>query len=267
MTTTPSTAPDAAYRYWANLLAHRARRLDRDLVSQRVEQTFLELCRDLAPTVSLEIGAHQADFSQWIKREVPPARCVAFEANPYVHEKYSPLLADTGVEYLHLAISATSGTVELAIPREFHNAEQGRRYKKEKTNRMASLSHHRYAEKAETVDVPSVPLDDFVSLADDDVVVAWIDVEGASGPVLSSGEKVLSRASLIYIEVESEQVWDGQWLDLDVARFLAGRGLVPVLRDVQRPHQYNVVFAAAELAVHPRMARLANAAFRRKAAG
>ena len=263
MSVAPPEAHDAGYHFFANLLAHRARRLDRDLVSRRVEQTFLELCRDLTPTLSLEIGAHQADFSQWIKREVPEARCVAFEANPYVHEKYEPRLAGTGVEYLHLAISETNGTVELGIPRQFHNEEKGRRFKKDKTNRMASLSSHRYAEEVDKVSVASTPLDDFVSIGDDDVLVAWVDVEGASGPVLSSGAKVLSRASLVYIEVENEPVWDGQWLDVDVARFFAGCGLVPVLRDVQRPHQYNVVFASAELAAQPRIARLANAAFRR----
>ena len=263
MATTPPQASDAGYLYWANLLAHRARKMDRDVVSDRVEQAFLDLCRDLTPTLSLEIGAHQADFSQWIKREVPSARCVAFEANPYVHKKYAPRLADTGVEYLHLAVSQTHGTVELGIPRQFHNTDRDSRFAKRRTNRMASLGTHRFAEETETVTVPSTPLDDFVSVADDDVVVAWIDVEGASGPVLSSGEKVLSRASLVYIEVESEQVWDGQWLDVDVARFLTGCGLVPVLRDVQRQHQYNVVFAAAGIAADPAIARRANQLFRR----
>jgi hypothetical protein len=110
--------------------------------------------------------------------------------------------------------------------------------------------------------VPSVSLDDFVSVNDDDVVVAWIDVEGASGAVLTSGGRVLSHASLVYIEVETEQVWRGQWLDVDVARYLADCDLVPVLRDIQRPHQYNVVFASAALAATPRMARLCDAVYR-----
>jgi len=263
----PSNAHDAGYLYLANLLAHRARNLPPELVTERVESTFRDLCLELGPTLSVEVGAHEAGFSRWLKSEVPDARCVAFEANPYVHAKFADDHDESGVEYHHLAVSETNGTVELGIPRRLHNPILGRRFRKLRTSRMASLAEHRYAVKTETVSVPSVPLDDFVRAEQDDVVVAWIDVEGASGPVLSSGEKLLSHASLVYIEVENEPVWHGQWLDVDVARFLAGCGLVPVLRDVQRPHQYNVVFAAADLAADPRIASLCNAVFRRPRKG
>lgn len=262
MSAAPKNPHDAGYLYLTQLLAHRARKLPRELVSERVEQAFRDLCIELAPTVSLEVGAHEAAFSRWLKSELPGAHCVAFEANPYVHDKFAEGLAGTGVDYHHLAVSETNGTVDLGIPRRFHNPLLGRRFGKRRTSRMASLARHRYAERTETVPVPSVPLDDFVSIDDDDVVVAWIDVEGASGAVLTSGEKVLSHASLVYIEVENEQVWRGQWLDVDVVRYLADCDLVPVLRDIQRPHQYNVVFASAALAATPRMARLCDAVYR-----
>lgn len=262
MSLAPSNAFEAGYLYLAQLLAHRARQLPRDLVGARVEQVFRDLCIELAPTVSLEVGAHEAEFSRWLKSEIPSAHCVAFEANPFVHEKYADDVDGTGVEYHHLAVSLVNGTVDLGIPRRFHNPLRGHRFRKRRTSKMASLARHRYAERTETVPVPSVPLDDFVSVNDDDVVVAWIDVEGASGPVLRSGEKVLSHASLVYIEVENEPVWKGQWLDVDVARYLGECGLVPVLRDIQRPHQYNVVYVRAELAAAPRMARLCDAVYR-----
>lgn len=262
MSSAPLSVHDAGYRYLTQLLARRARKLPRELVGDRVEQAFRDLCLELGPTVSLEVGAHEAAFSQWLKSEVPSAHCVAFEANPFVHEKFADDLDGTGVEYHQLAVSEVNGTVDLGIPRRLHNPRRNRRFRKRRTSRMASLGHHRWAERTETVPVPSVPLDDFVSINDDDVVVAWIDVEGATGPVLSSGEKVLSHASLVYIEVENEPVWRGQWLDVDVARYLSECGLVPVLRDIQRPHQYNVVFASAELAAAPRMARLCDAVYR-----
>ncbi|WP_183094984.1 FkbM family methyltransferase [Nocardioides stalactiti] len=259
MTMTRLHTGEVSYQAFARPLARRARKLPRDVVTARVADAFRDLCRALQPTVSLEVGAHEAGFSRWIKNEVPDARCVAFEANPYVHQKYDDELAETGVEYHHLAISDVDGTVDLGIPRRLHNTRKGRRFRKLRTSRMASLSRHRYAVRTETVAVPSLPLDDFLHVTDDDVIVAWIDVEGASGPVLTAGREVLSRASLVYIEVENEQVWDDQWLDVDVAAFLAECGLVPVLRDVQRRHQYNVVFAAADLADHPRI-RAARAA-------
>ena len=262
MTVAPDSAQDAGYLYLARLLARRARELPRDLVGARVEQAFRDLCLELAPTVSLEVGAHEAEFSRWLKSEIPSAHCLAFEANPFVHDKFADGLDGTGVDYHHLAVSQVSGTVDLGIPRRFHNPLRGRRYRKRRTSGMASLARHRYAERTETVPVPSVPLDEFVSIDEDDVVVAWIDVEGASGEVLTSGANVLSHASLVYIEVEKEQVWEGQWLDVDVANYLADCGLVPVLRDIQRRHQYNVVFAKAELAATPEMARLCDEVYR-----
>lgn len=262
-TVPPRSATEASFRYLSNVFEHRARKLPRDLVKQRVEELFKTLCLEVEPTIGLEIGAHEAGFSRWLKSEAPGARVVAYEANPYVYEKYVDDVTASGVEYLHLAVSDVKGTVHLGIPRELLNTEVGRRFGKPRTSRMASIAQHRYAEETEMVDVPSVPLDDHLVVNADDVIVAWIDVEGASGPVLSSGRDVLSRASLVYIEVEREQVWDGQWLDVDVAEFLAGCGLVPIVRDTQRPHQYNLVFANAELAADPSVARRCNAVFRR----
>jgi hypothetical protein len=112
---------------------------------------------------------------------------------------------------------------------------------------MASLGVHTKASGQVEVTVPSVRLADFLSLADDERMVAWIDVEGANGPVLESSAEVLDRLDAAYVEVELEETWEGQWLDTDVAVFLKGHGLVPVARDVKRPHQYNVVFVRDRL--------------------
>lgn len=233
----------------------------------RVEEAFRDLCADVAPALGLEIGAHEARFSRWLRTAVPHAQCLAFEANPFVHEKYAAELAEVGVDYRHLAITDVEGTVDLRIPREFYNPEHDRHFSKDRTNPMASLADHRLAEVHDDVPVPAARLDDVVrretDLGDGDDVVAWIDVEGASQQVLSSGEGVLRRAALVYIEVESQPVWDGQWLDVDVARFLAGCDLVPVLRDVQRPGQYNVVYARADIAARPEMARLCELTYRK----
>lgn len=228
---------------------------DRKELSQRVEQAFLDLCRDLRPTLSLELGAHEASFSRWVKQQVPTARCLAFEANPFVHEKYAAGLAEIGVEYVGKALAAENGTVELTIPT--YVFKKARKI----TNRMASLGQHRDAKDATVVQVESVRLDDQVSVGPDDVVVAWVDVEGASEIVLTSSRDVLAHASVVYIEVEKEVVWAGQWLDTDVARFFADLGFVPLMRDRARPHQYNVVFARPDVAGDPGVAAAVEAAY------
>ena len=105
-------------------------------------------------------------------------------------------------------------------------------------------------------------LDDYLTPRPDDRLVAWVDVEGATEIVLGNGPEVLSQTALVYIEVEREAKWDQQWLDVDVARYLAELGFVPIARDNQRRHQYNVIFASAELAADPEVARLTAQAYR-----
>src|SRR5690242_8068677 len=113
-----SAALEGGYRLWSHLWARRARRLPGTLARTRVERAFLGLCAEVAPALSLEVGAHEAGFSRWMTGAVPQAHCLAFEANPFVHEQYSAELAEAGVDYRQLAITDTEGTVDLRIPRE-----------------------------------------------------------------------------------------------------------------------------------------------------
>jgi len=249
---------DAGYLYFRNLFGEYADGFQRDRLGRRVQRLFRELCLRLDPTIGLEIGAHEASFSSWLKEASPATRCLAFEANPYVAEKHRDRVAAAGVEYRHLAVGPTNGPAQLVIPTSVRNKER------RLSNRMASLSQHTETDSAETVEVESVRLDDFLALGPDDRLVAWVDVEGATEVVLGSGPEVLRRTSLIYIEVEREAKWHDQWLDVDVARHLAGLGFVPIARDAQRPHQYNVVFASADLAADPEVARLVADTYRRK---
>lgn len=253
------TSLDAAYRFFSMTTLVRARRLPRNVVKQRAEDTFIDLCDSVAPTVTVEVGAHEGTFSRIMKEHWPGATCVAFEANPHVYEKYDAALTELGVDYRHLAISEVDGTVDLSIPTLLKDRPRPL------TNRVASLGRHRKLQDSETATVPSRPLDLALPLTDEDRVVAWIDVEGANETVLKSGRDVLSRTSLVFIEVESETTWHDQWLDLDVHRFFAEIGMVPLFRDVQkqaRRHQHNVAYARPEIAAERSTARKANRIFR-----
>jgi hypothetical protein len=121
---------------------------------------------------------------------------------------------------------------------------------------MASLRTSLVTEEHAQVEVPSIRLDD-TAVCPDDRVVAWIDVEGALEQVLPGCRETLSRASAVFVEVEDEPIWDGQWLDLDVVRWFDEIGMVPILRDMQRPGQYNLVLVDQELAADPETARRA----------
>lgn len=227
----------------------------------RLQQRFLDyfrwLCRLIEPAVVLEIGAHEAAFSQWARTALPDARVQAFEANPHVHAKYADEVTAAGVDYRNLAVGPVTGELELNLPLEI--AGQPRTL----DSRMASIAVHRETGDSVTVTVPSVRLDDHVELGADDRAVAWIDVEGANDAVLRSGPGVLDRLDAMHIEVEGSPTWEGQWLDTDVAHHLAGHGLVPVARDLQKPYQYNVIYVRSALILEPKVMRRAAAILQR----
>lgn len=252
----PGTADARAeYLLWSRTWETLARRspLGPRKIERRLIRCFRRLCQRIEPTVVLEIGAHEASFSRWAAEHLPKAEVRAFEANPHVHAKYAAELSDTRVDYRNLAVGPVNGDVRLNVPTDVW----GR--KRELSNRMASLGVNTDAEDGVQVTVPSVRLEDHLSLQPDDRVVAWIDVEGANEIVLTGSGDTLDRTRAVFVEVESQPIWEGQWLDTDVAAYLRGHGLLPVARDDFKPqrHQYNVLFARADEALDPRTLRQA----------
>jgi FkbM family methyltransferase len=226
------------------------------LLQRRVRTAFRSLARLTDPTLTLEIGAFEAGFSRWVTRELPRARAVAFEANPLVWAHHRDEVTALGVEYLNLAIGPENGPVTLNVPRDFDGRARA------PVNRMSSLGSNLRSEEQVAVEVPGVRLDDAVPLSDDDRLVAWIDVEGALGAVLPGSSRTLGRAAAVYVEVEAEPIWEGQWLDRDVLDWFEGIGMVPLLRDRQRREQYNVLLVPREAAARPEVTNLVRRALR-----
>ena len=230
-------------------------------LQRRVRTAFRTIARRTDPTVTLEIGAFEASFSRWVRAELPAARAVAFEANPMVWAHHRDEVSAAGVEYLNLAIGPENGPVTLHVPRDFDGRAR------DPVNRMASLGSNLRSEEEVAVEVPGVRLDDAVPMAAADRMVAWIDVEGALGAVLPGSRETLSRAAAIYVEVEAEPIWDGQWLDRDVLEWFDGIGMVPLLRDRQRREQYNVLLVPASAAATAEVEEIVRRALRPAPAG
>ena len=246
---------DAQYLVWSRTWETALQRgpLHPRKVERQLATYFRQLCRRIEPSLVLEIGAHGAEFSLWAAEEFPKATVTAYEANPYVYEKFAPQFADSTIDYLHLAVGPVTGDLQLNVPTVVRGKEH------ELASRRASLEVHLDTERQEQVTVPSTRLDDHLSLDPSDRAVAWIDVEGANRAVLEGGGAVLDQVEALLIELEPVAKWDGQWLDTDVARFLRGEGLLPVARDIVsgRGRQYNAVFARAEHLTDPQTARQA----------
>ena len=189
-----------------------------------------------------EIGAWEAAFSKAVRAHAPDARIYAFEANPFNYERFGsdPRIAALHIKYLHRAISDRSGPVEFYMQTRKGGSEEAvSRYAKSN-----SLLRQSRAGDYEAVTVEASTLRDIIE--EEGLVgapsTAWIDVEGAIQQVLSGLADRIDQFQLLHCEVEDSDIWVDQWRADDVFAYLADRGFVPVARDFERPHQFNVLF-------------------------
>jgi FkbM family methyltransferase len=201
---------------------------------------YVAITRSLAPDSVVEVGAHEARFSRAAKRGLKDKQVVAFEANPDVWNTHKDRLAGEGVDYRNLAISDAPGSLTLKVP--MVRGEEART-----TGSLRTLSS---ATDFVEHTVEAVRLDDLGFGSS----VLWIDVEGATGEVLAGGEEMLKSCLAIMVEVEADERWPGQMVATDVLSYLAERGFVAIMRDVQRSWQYNVVLVREELLFDHRVA-------------
>lgn len=209
----------------------------------------------LRPATILEIGAHEAGFSQRMKRALPDSRVVAFEANPEVHARHRAVLDAAGVEYLMTCMADTEGERTFNIP--------VRRTRVKAT--MGSVLEDSEAEDHIRYRVPGVTLDGFLG-ADQGAVALWIDVEGAMGQVLAGGAATLRRCVALFAELETTARWPGQTLAHEVLPAITQAGLVPLLADTQREWQFNVLFVRPAVLADPAITDIVRGYFARTAA-
>ena len=239
--------PDTQFEEIVELLEHpriancESRQGLRRLTGNLLEDAFLTLVTRIGPDLSVEVGAHEADFSVRLKNCLPRVHCLAFEANPYVFAKFTRFGRRRlkSIVYKNVAICGKTGSVDIHVPRRWRKGSFAR------ANAISSLLP-RIAQdfEFETVNVPALTLDDAVDGLKFANAVAWIDVEGAQQEVLRSASGFLSRTAAIYIEVETAGVWRGQLMSDEVSALLASYGFVPVMRDNLAKVQFNIIYVA-----------------------
>lgn len=203
-----------------------------------VQNLFLALQTVLQPDLTLEIGALFAQFSQEMSRRGIEAH--AFEANPYTHDAFVRRLARRApaMKYHHLAISDADGEATFQIRR----AASGRPMRKATNNSL--LTRENPNTDYEMVTVPASRLDSFLAGhgLDGRTFSAWIDVEGALGKVTAGFGTALQSCLGLIVEVEEKRFWQDQMLAHDVMEYMDGQGMVPVARDFEYRHQYNLLY-------------------------
>lgn len=226
-------------------------RSTRELSVAQLDTLFHDLVVLARPTIFVEGGAFEADTSLRVAAALPGCRVVAFEANPYVYERFSAArdFAAGSVEYVHRAMADAPGTVKFQVVAASASLADDR---VQGYNSMLPrvggdwLGDVEY----EPVEVLATSLD--IEFADTRGPAAmWLDVEGATGIVLAGAQTFLDRCDIVKIEVEEVPFWAGQWLTGDVIKAMAAHGLTPVARDTQDEDQYNVLFVADRLLGRP----------------
>ena len=216
-----------------------------------LQSVFFKLIDQLNATLALEIGAFQAEFSRKFVSQTQAGIALAVEANPHNYEKFKSSLVDNGVLYHHSAVLDRDGPCELQLQVSDIDIENGYI----RGNNSILKSDARPDTRAVTV--PGTTLDSLVkryissNTIPDPVstpTVLWIDVEGALDRVISGGNQTIASCLLLFAEVETECLWDGQATFTDIAVQLDKLGFSPWLRDCEyEPEQFNVIFANREL--------------------
>jgi FkbM family methyltransferase len=196
------------------------------LISADLSNRFIEMQKTLKPDIYIEVGAHDAEFSKMIASEINDIPILAFEASPYVFNKYSPI---PGVTYINKAISDKNDFIDFEIQNDI-----------ELTAVNNSIMKRNEKKDYNYIPVESITLNSI--LKDYRNICLWIDCEGANREVLVGASEVLDYVSSIFIEVEKIEFWDGQWLDQDVVEYLGKFGFFLLDKDSQYENQYNCIF-------------------------
>lgn len=227
-------------------------RQDRIASRDTLQDLFVELQTLIKPDITLEIGAMKAAFS--CKMASAGITAYAFEANTYNFEKFKPVIdaKELPVKYIHRAICEVDGEVQFQLRSKVNGTE----ITPIKGNNSLML-RNTDLEDAEynAVTVPASRLSTFLKTADltKKTFSAWIDVEGALGRVIKGFDKSLQFCQSILVELEEVSYWQGQMLYLDAMSYFLSQGFVPVARDFESRHQFNVLFLSLAQLKNPKV--------------
>lgn len=214
---------------------------------------FLRMQKVLRPEIALELGAFRAEFSLAMAREGIPAH--AFEANLHNHAACAEAIAATGlpVAYRNEAIGDRDGSVTFSIKRSIAGRPVEPVVGNNSIMRVA-----RDDIDYETVSVPCVTLAGFLAREglSQRSFSAWIDLEGALGPLLAGAGRAFDTCLSLHVELEDRQFWEGQMTAPEAVAAFLRLGLVPVARDFERPYQYNMIFVNRSLLAQPDLRHL-----------
>jgi len=192
---------------------------------------FQLLVKYLKPEIICDVGTLDASHSVLLRHISKYPRIIAFEANPYNYKNIvnSGIPVKENIEVIHKAVSNKPGELVFHVQKYTTNAGQDWM-----AGTSSILQRNQEVGDTEEVRIDSIRLDEFLKENEPDInnktVALWIDVEGAGYEVLQGISEISNRVLFIQVEVETEEIWQGQKLKKDVIDLLNKLGFTEVGR-------------------------------------
>jgi FkbM family methyltransferase len=240
------TEQQNAVLWWRQLfteLGSAAHTGDKDMLGQiarhrswAVANLFFTISEQMQLRNLLEIGAHNAESSRRFVKDNPNARAFAYEASEEVFNRTMAAGISDRMEMFNCAVGAKNGEITFFVPKSERLQVWG--------------STRRRAGNVDTVEVtvPIITLDEaanrIANYSNDRDIAMWVDVEGSGYDVIKGGHNSLKdRVSLIYIEMNDVETYEGSATALNILEELLYFGFVPVARDNQFHDAWNLLVA------------------------
>jgi FkbM family methyltransferase len=206
-----------------NLIKKPLNMLGVDVVKYRPQYSLGEYAylSTLGIKTVIDAGAHSGEFALMIKKLLPDASVLSFEPLKETFRRLENALRGmSDCQAFNFALGESNETIEM------HRNDYTQ---SSSLLPMADLHKEAFPETAhETIEAVEVKrLDDALSgLTLKPELLVKIDVQGYEDKVIAGGERVVSSAKAIIVEVSFQKLYEGQPLFDDVYRILKEKGFI-----------------------------------------
>ena len=139
-----------------------------------LEDFFINIQKNKKPSVSIEIGSNEGNFSSRMKSLCDKSKIWAFEANPYVYEKYKSTHND--INFINCAVFDTEGQLDFKIQKGYDFTVGNNGLFERRNGISYKLNGIQYTEwnvQYENISVESIVLDNFFKdkVSDNDTIL------------------------------------------------------------------------------------------------
>ena len=204
------------------------------------EILFQLLVKYLKPELICDIGALDASHSLLLRKITNKADILAFEANPDNYQKINNKgdAKSANIEVIHKAVSNLSGELSFHVQKYTDNNDN-----QWMAGTSSILERTTQVGDTEEVTVEAVRLDEYLHNTGRSAnsIALWVDVEGVGYEVLEGIKNIVNNIIFIQVEVETEEIWQGQKLKKDVQALMNTYGFIEIGRG-KHEHQHDLVF-------------------------